>query len=91
MSFSPISAQSRRDRVLLRLGGIGALCALVVLVLGLAWGMFAPDEPTSELFILTTLSSVARMCPMSVTNTAQIHCRQRRPIVSLADPIIPFR
>jgi hypothetical protein len=54
MSFSPLSVQSWQDRLLRRLGGIGALCALVVLVLGLAWGMFAPDEPTSELFILTT-------------------------------------
>jgi hypothetical protein len=54
MSLSSMSTPSWQHRVLLRLGGVGALCALVVFVLGITWAFLAPDESTSELFILTT-------------------------------------
>lgn len=32
------------------------------------------------------MSSVARMCPMILINTAQFDCRQRCPALSLVDP-----
>lgn len=54
MSLSHVPAHSGPHRLLLRLGGIGAVCALVVFVLGMGRGLLSADEPSSEFFILTT-------------------------------------
>lgn len=54
MSLSHMPARSEQNGLLLRLGGVGAVCALMVFVLGMGWGFLSPDEPTSELFLLLT-------------------------------------